>query len=231
MAKKIDKDFGNDTRIENASYVKKNETTEETRPNSEVPPSPHREEPLINETKESKNENKSAENLGNTSENINIPPPRDEFKEKFDEYFKGIDNMIAGQTVVNIVDDLKANFLMIHAKKRGLDMDKKLFLMDPKAKEFCAFLVDHSIKGKIFEWVKKYPVIGAAGVLGISAASSYMLIEAMGKSKDEAESNKRKAEQAEEEIENLKRELAKHTEKSEGKKESGDIVGDTIKNL
>jgi hypothetical protein len=192
MAKKIDEEFIKDTRKEKTSFNKKNDILETENPESlfndhTPPPAPDQNENLQNGTTAAEN----AERIEATQP----PPVNSEFKEKFDEYFKGSASLIAGETVVNMVDDLKTNLLFIYAKKNGVDLPKEAFKMDEKAKTFAAFLVDHGLKNKMFTIVEKYPIASALGVIGISGVSTYLMIEMLKKDKKEAEKMQRENEQ------------------------------------
>jgi hypothetical protein len=129
-------------------------------------------------------------------------PPRDEFKEMFDECFKGMEGMIAGDMVVSLIDDLKANFLFIYAKKNGIDLTKDAMYMDAKSKKFAAFCVDYTIKNKFFDTIKKYPLLGALGVFVISGGATFAMMQMMKQTKAESKAK-------DDEIERLKTELKK----------------------
>lgn len=147
-------------------------------------------------------------NSSNANFDTQIPPPqKDEFEEKFNEYFKGMDSIIAGNVVVEMVDDLKSNLLLIYAKKQGVDIPKEALKMAPKAKEFTAFLVDHAIKNNLFSLIKKYPLVGAVGVVALSAGSTFLMINAMKKQGDE--------------VDQLKKEMAQRDQKE---KEMSDLI-------
>lgn len=186
MAKKIDDELLDDLRQENKNYHK-NGGNHNTSVNSEKkldPPPPPQSPPPLGEEKY-KEENKNTSSA--TDPNINNEtPPKDEFQEKFDEFFKN-NPLIAGTTAVNLVDDLKTNFFMVYAKKNGVDMPKEAFAMDAKTKEFTAFLVDHAIKGKMFEWIKKYPLVAALGVFGLSAGTTFLMIKMLAAEKNDKE--------------------------------------------
>lgn len=146
-------------------------------------------------------------NTGSESSHSNPPPPppKDEFQEKFDEYFKGMENIIAGRAITEIADDFKTKMLYVYAKKHKVDIPMDVLRMDEKSKMFCAFLIDHAIKNKMLDWIKKYPLIAAAGVVAVSGASSFLLIQMM-KQKDDDNENLRK------ENEDLKKKAASNTD-------------------
>lgn len=188
MAKKMDDEFLKDSRAENKKQAPKNEQGE-TIPNTETPNS----EEKIFAANTEPNNNQGANTQAPEQEKINS-----EFREKFDEYFKGAGSMIAGASIVEMIDDLKSNLLFIYAKKQGVDVPKEALKMDSKSKELTAFLVDYAIKNKLFSVIEKYPLLGAVGVIGISSASSFLFIKMMAQGKTENQKLK-------EEIEALKK--------------------------
>lgn len=113
-------------------------------------------------------------------------PIRDEFKERYDAYFKSMGGVVAGDMVVNLVDDLKTNFLYLYAKKNGIDVPKESLQMDPKSKSFAAFLVDEAIKNNFFTWIKKYPLLAALAVIVISGGSTFLMLQMLKKSNNES---------------------------------------------
>lgn len=137
--------------------------------------------------------NTQSQTQNTTSENVNftIPeqkeePIRDEFKERYDAYFKSMGGVVAGDMVVNLVDDLKTNFLYLYAKKHGIDVGKEALQMDPKSKSFAAFLVDEAVKNNFFNWIKKYPLLAALAVILISGGSTFLMLQMLKKSNDES---------------------------------------------
>lgn len=155
-----------------------------------------------------------------------LPPPvppspedqgKEEFKKQFDEFFKG-NPFISGTIAVELVDDLKANLLLIYAQKQGVNtITKDMLATSPNVKKLTAFLVDHAIKNKLFDWLEKHPILGALGVLGISAGSSLLMIEMLRKGQTDAEKAKAQNEKLQKEIEILKK---KNQEKNRAEAET-----------
>lgn len=200
MATKIDDEMVDDARKENKEFVKKNghsngqngtgtnqtKTENNSSTNNSANTSEEKKEEKGSENSEKKDQQGDQNGNNNFDFTNQNSQPKDEFQEKFDQFFK--DNpLIAGNTAVNLVDDLKANFFMVYAKKQGVEMPKEAFAMDAKTKEFMAFLVDHAIKGKMFEWVKKYPLVAALGVFGLSSGTTFLMIKMLASEKNEKE--------------------------------------------
>lgn len=135
-----------------------------------------------------------------------VPDPEKEaFKQKFDEFFKG-NPMISGKVGVELVDDLKANLLMVYAHSKGVTtITKEMLKMDGNAKELCAFLVDYAIKNKIFGFFEKYPLAGALVVMLISAGGSFLMVQMLANTQTEAQKQKDKNHKLQAEIEALKK--------------------------
>lgn len=172
----------------NSKTETKTETNAETKKESET------------EDKKTSENSGSSDAGGSANSGPSFTPPieeKDEFKEKFDAYFKGAGSIVTGSAIVGIVDDLKANLLLIYAKKKGVDLPKDAFKLDKNSAELCGFLVDYAVKNSLFDWVKKHPIISAAGVVGISALTSYVFIEALGKGEKEKEDLKKRNEDLE----------------------------------
>lgn len=191
MALKIDKELVDDAKKEHKLNNHKNVS-----------------ESVNNDVDKSVGEN--VENLVNQSETVNNETinnesvnSSNEFKEKFEEYFKGAGSIIAGSAITELVDDFKTKLLFIYAKKQGVDLPVESLKMDAKSKEFCSFLIDYAIKNKLFGFIEKYPLVAAGGVVAISGLSSFLFVEMMKKSTE-------KAKQAEKENEILKTELKKY---------------------
>lgn len=142
-----------------------------------------------------------------------IPPPvqpgaepaRDEFKERFEEYFKGVGGLFTGDLIVGWVDGLKADLLFLYAKKNKIEVTKDMFTMDAKSRKFAAFCVDEVVGKNIFEWIRKYPLLGALVPFGVSIGGSLILLRML---KGSNEENKKKDEENAE----LKRTIAKMNE-------------------
>lgn len=201
MALKIDKEILNDAKKEHRDNFGKNPVITDAKIIKEEPnvntQAPGREEKTEIKTDppkitNAKTEDSKTENTNSTINQDQSQPSGNEFKEKFEEYFKGMDGLIGGEVIAGIVDDLKANFLFIHAKKNGVDLPKSAFLMDEKTKKFAAFLIDHALKNKLFTVIEKYPILAAVGVIGLSGVSSYLMVEMFKKGNKETEEMKKK---------------------------------------
>ncbi len=202
MATKIDDEMVDDARKENKEFVKKNghangqntgtnQNNQNTNSNTSNSSGDNKQEENSNSEKKEgtdskKDQNTTDQNGQQNNFDFTNQAQGNEFEEKFNEFFKN-NPLIAGTTAVNLVDDLKANFFMVYAKKNGVDMPKEAFAMDAKTKEFTAFLVDHAIKGKMFDWVKKYPLVAALGVFGLSAGTTFLMIKMLASEKNEKE--------------------------------------------
>lgn len=171
MAKKIDDELIKDVRVDNKKFIQTNPQTDAGTNNTTAPTRGEA-------STEPELKNVSNETNSTTNQPL-IEPEKDDFKEKYEEYFKGIGSTIAGSVVVNMVDDLKTNLLYIHAKKQGVDIPKEALQMDEKAKTFAAFLVDYGIKNKMFDLIKKHPLLAAGGVVAISGLTTYLMVEMM----------------------------------------------------
>jgi len=208
MAKKVDADFLQDSKNENRTESKKFGS----KGNGQTPPPA----PIETQTPPPVpgSENKIPENLNEpvipANENLNsdlppLQPESDPFKEKFDEYFKGMDGMIGGQIAVGLVDDLKASFLLMYAKKQGIEIDKTALMMDEKTKNFAAFLVDHAIKNNFFDIIKKYPILAALGVIVISGGSTFLMLQMLKGMKSENSKQETEISELKKELESLKK--------------------------
>lgn len=181
---KFDKNLVNAAKTENKDFVIKNGSTV----NSEV-----KTETAANQTVSTeapKNENLNLVNAAgdqNSAPVQNIPPvqERDELDIKLDEFSKQFGGMLAGPAIIEMIDDFKTKALYVRAKSNGVDIPMEALKMDEKTKGLASLLVDHAVKGKIFEYLKKYPLIGAGVVVAISAGSSFAIIEMMKKNNDE----------------------------------------------
>ncbi len=218
MAGKLDPDFVNDAREENrkqsagAQSHKNNgavvttpvtgNQSKDPAPDPDKKPGADKQTGTENQAGQTQN-GEAGQSAGTQAAGPAVGAQQDEFKEKFDEYFKG--SPITGTVVTEFVDDLKCNLLMIYAKKNGLDMTKDMFAMNAKSKELTAFLVDYGVQNKLFEWIKKYPLLAAGCVVGISACSSWLMVEMMKKGKDETEAAKKENQALKDELEALKR--------------------------
>lgn len=217
MATKIDSEFIKDAKKERKSNAPKLESNEGETPTN---PSPE----VKTETQQQENPNLhngsgAAEAQNSQTQQTVEPPQNSEFKEKFDDYFKGAGSIIAGETVVNMIDDFKSKLLFIYAKKCKVEIPIEALQMDEKGKQFAAFLVDHAIKNKLFGWVEKNPLLAATGVVAISGVSTYLMIEMLKKSNSEAENQKKENDILKKQIEALKNTATDQTAK------------DVIKNL
>ena len=125
--------------------------------------------------------------------NTEADKKKEELKEKLNEFSKGI-GLLTGQAITEIIDDFKSNLLWIYAKKKGVDLPKEALKMDAKAKEFCAFLVDYGLKNKLSEYIEKYPLVAAGGVVVLTGAVSYLTIEMLSKTNNENEELKKQIE-------------------------------------
>jgi hypothetical protein len=143
----------------------------------------------------------------------------EEFKKKFEEYFKG--SAISGTVAVDMVDGLKAQFLWIYAKKCKVDLPQDAFRMDPKSRELAIFLADYAIKNKLLDIIKKNPLITAVGILGISAGTSYLMIEMLKKGNNEASEAKAEADR-------LRAELKEYQDRERQKRHEGAQVVETV---
>lgn len=206
MAKKLDNDFLADSKKENRNESRKFQTnkSEEAEPAAvDFTSQGEATEPLT----------ASNTNTANTNNSFTIPPPqepeKDLFKERFDEYFKGMDGMIGGQIAVNLVDDLKASFLLMYAKKQGIEIEKSALLMDDKTKNFAAFLVDHAIKNNFFDIIKKYPILAALGVIVISGGSTFLMLQMLKGMKTESKQKDDEISQLKKDIEALQKNSVK----------------------
>jgi len=211
MATKADKEFIKDAQTENANFKKKNTPPEKSEieeiedllnPGKDKEPES---EKIINGSGAAANDEKAQ------ATNPNPEPVDSEFKQKFDEYFKGAGSMIAGETVVGIIDDFKTNLLWMYAKKNNLDIPKSALQLDPKAKQFASFLVDHGIKNKAFGWVEKNPLLAATAVVGIGGLSSYFMIEMLKKGNTETEKLRKENERLKAEAEAKTNDIIKKT--------------------
>lgn len=199
MAKRFDDELIKDAREENKDFVKKQEAAKEQtqtqQTTNQTPP---------NEKINLENGTTAAESQNTGPDILNQEPVNNDFREKFDEYFKGQGSIIAGQTVIGFIDDFKTKLLWLYAKKNGIDIPQEALQMEPKSKEFAGFLVDYAIKNKLFGWVEKNPLISAVGVVAISGVSSYLMIEMLKKGNSEVEKlkaeNEKLKKQAEENI-------------------------------
>lgn len=212
MAKKLDPEFLIDTRKENrkqgagaSAESSTSENTQKPEPSADLGSGSSKADP---EKKEPENKKSSEQSSGSSAgQGAEIPNPepevKDNFKEKFDEYFKGMDGLIGGEIAVNIVDDLKSSALLMYARKNGIDKITKADLaMDEKSKKFAAFLVDHAMKNNLFEILKKYPLLSALGVIVISGGSTFLMLQMLKNTNAEAaakekEYQKRERESAE----------------------------------
>jgi hypothetical protein len=207
MAKKIDNDFLNDTRTENRKEGKKfsSDTTENFQ--TQDPPPQQKTTQNQNEQQQTSQPG-NAQNTQANSENLNPPPidHKDEFRERYDDFFKGMDGMIAGDMVIGLIDDLKANFLYLYAKKNNISgVGKKEMEMDDKSRKFAAFLVDHAIKNNFFETIKKYPLLAALGVILISGGSTFAMLQMLKSSNNTAKSKDEEIEKLKKDLENLRK--------------------------
>jgi hypothetical protein len=209
MAKKFDPEFISDTKAENSKESKKFKSeTVNDEPAASLNPE------QINEPIHAATD---AENKTASSQIPPIPEPeKDLFKERFDEYFKGIDGLVGGQIAVGLVDDLKASFLFMYAKKQGIEIEKSALLMDEKTKNFAAFLVDHAIKNNFFDIIKKYPILAALGVILISGGSTFLMLQMLKGMKSESQKK-------DDEISKLKKEM-EDLKKSNGRANFSDVM-------
>lgn len=207
MALKVDKEVLIDTKKEHNANFGKNKIMDKNPVKKDEPVNaPGREGE--NNYDPDKIHNASQQNVSeNTSINFQAEPEpqnTNEFKEKFEEYFKGMDGLIGGELIAGFVDGLKADFLFIHAKKNGVDLPKEAFLMDEKSKKFTVFLIDHAIKNKLFGVLEKYPLLAASGVIALSGLASYGMIQMLSKGKKETEDLKKQNEKMKTELERFK---------------------------
>lgn len=199
MAAKNKPEFLDDARTEHRKESKKFDDAANTSPASEI----KTEQPDPADPNKKTDQQTAAPGPAEQETLQGTPPPvRDEFKEAFDEAFKGMEGMIAGDMVVGLIDDLKANFLFIYAKKNGIDLTKEAMLMDPKSKKFAAFCVDFAIKNRFFDTIKKYPLLGAAATILISGGATFVMMQMMKKTNEASKAK-------DDEIEKLKKEIAK----------------------
>jgi hypothetical protein len=198
MPKKFDPEFISDTKAENSKESKKFKSeTVNDEPAASLNPE------QINEPIHAATD---AENKTTSSQIPPIPEPeKDLFKERFDEYFKGIDGLVGGQIAVGLVDDLKASFLFMYAKKQGIEIEKSALLMDEKTKNFAAFLVDHAIKNNFFDIIKKYPILAALGVILISGGSTFLMLQMLKGMKSESQKKDDEISKLKKDLEDLKR--------------------------
>lgn len=248
MATKIDDEIMDDARTENKNFVKKNGLNGHSGANTNTSNQNNSSNTSVNQNGDQKDEKKSGDsgknegngsqdqnaNNQNTQQNFdftNQTQQKDEFEEKFNEFFKN-NPLIAGNTAVNLVDDLKSNFFMVYAKKQGVEMPKEAFQMDAKTKEFTAFLVDQGLKGKIFEYVKKYPIVAALGVFGLSAGTTFLMIKMLASEKNEKEEMAEKIKALEKKLWEQKKASASDAEiikeTKDEKKDNPDNVKDFI---
>lgn len=212
MAIKVDKELIDDARKENRQNHGKNGTTNLNGQENNSP-APEREETAGQNSQttngqekinNAKTENANSNSQENTQQNFYQEQQTDssqgEFKAQFDEYFKGSESIIAGEAITGMIDDLKANFLLVYAKKQGVDMSKSAFLMDEKSKKFSSFLIDYAIKHKLVGIIEKYPLMAAGGVIALSGLTSYLFVTAMGNQKKETEDLKKKNADLEEKL-------------------------------
>lgn len=192
MAGKIDKEFFQDAKREHKKQsplleMKNNLGNDsfENKTNETGPPPPPNDNGEFTNAHQETNKNTNTQNQSQ--------PQPDELKEKFDEFAKGL-NFVTGAAITEIIDDFKTKLLFVHAEKKGCKIPIEALKMDPKAKEFCAYLVDYAVKNKVVDWVKKYPLIAAGGVVAITGGMSYMFIEMMSKKQNETEKLKKELE-------------------------------------
>lgn len=242
---KIDTDLLNSARDENRAYNRENpgatnagaETVQTSGATAQ------QDDPPVMD--KAANQSGKAEEKTNTSGSQGAdtmpPPPQgpdpavgsDDFKEKFDEYFKGVGSIIAGSALVELIDDFKTKALYIYAKKQKVDIPMEALKMDPKSKEFTSFLVDYAIKNKLFGWIQKYPLIAATGVMAISGASTFMLIEMMKSGKDENEALKKEVADLKRRASDKAREEAEEVEAEESGQEGKQdyVINDFIRKV
>ncbi len=212
MAGRIDDDLVKDAKAEHKKHSSKNGTEHNTGSQGSQGAQSNTGEESSKKSTENNSESTSSQSTSNSShaepgnsssshgsEQPNTQPEvSPEFKQKFEEYFKGAGSIVAGSTIVEMMDDLKTNFFYIYAKKNGVDIPREGLKMDPKTKEFSAFLIDHAIKNKLFGWIEKYPLAAAGGVMLLSTGTTYLFIEMMKKTNAESEAMKM-------ELENLRK--------------------------
>lgn len=211
MAKKFDPELVADTRTENKKYVSKNPVSAPGNDPVITPDPVVSDEPIINASEEKTNSTAGAF--------VAPEPEKDEFQERFDEYFKGAGKMIAGATVVELVDDLKANLLWIYAKKSGVDVPKDALKMDAKSKELAAFCVDYAVKNKLFDFLKKYPLVAAGGIVAVSGVTSFLFIQMLKGANDEKK-------KMQDEIDKLKKERSQSNREKATDAEIIPLAGD-----
>ncbi len=228
MAKKLDQEFIKDSRAENQKFRRgvQNGTSplnDTKAPEQGAPEENQGTPPGAEESgKQSEaNAGQQSHEAGNSeqSQSFHNPPPpppeKNEFKEKFEDYFKGIGKSITGEVVVNMVDDLKSNLLMIYAKKQGLDIEKEKFKMDKKSHDFAVFLVDHGLKNKLLDFLEKRPLLAAGGVIALSAGSSFAMIELLKTMKSGEKKQEEENARLRKQIAEMKRKQAEEAQQAE----------------
>lgn len=185
MAKTFDPEALQDAKRENSKESKKFNSAPAPGV-SESNQNPDPASPNSAENTKTNSENTTKENTGFTIPGQKEEPIRDEFKERYDAYFKNMGGVLAGGMVVDMVDELKTSFLYLYAVKNGIDVGKEALQMDPKSKAFAAFLVDEAVKNNFFEWIKKYPLLAGLAVILISGGSTFLMLQMLKKSNDES---------------------------------------------
>lgn len=188
---------------------------------------------------ETAQDHKTDQSAPDNTTAFTMPPPpiqepvRDEFQERYDEYFKKVGGVIAGDMVVNFIDDLKTNFLYLYAKKNGIDVGKDALKMDEKSRGFAAFLVDEAVKNNLFTWIKKYPLIAGLGVIVISGGSTFLMLQMLKKSTDESKKKDELIEKLQKEKRDAERRAATVVEDLNKMKAEADTpdVNEFIKNI
>lgn len=179
MAKNLDKEFLSDAKTEHKTQTKNTEQSEQENTFTNASAN---ENTNANPSSRSENTEQQAPTVFNTETN----KEKEELKEKFESFSKDL-NFLTGAAVTEIVDDFKTKLLWLYAKKKGVEVPQEALKMDGKAKEFCSVLVDYALKNKLFSYIEKYPLIAAAGVVALTAGTSYIFIETMANANEEKE--------------------------------------------